>query len=78
MDLICDWAMAAVGLDAEVPQLVSASPNATAAGSPGAAAGARALIALGCLLMLLLAWSHSEKKSVPGGLATSGPESFRE
>lgn len=63
MDLICDWAMAAVGLDAEV-ELVSVSPNATEAESPGSSAGTRALIILTCLL--LLAWRHTEKKSVPG------------
>uniref|UniRef100_A0A674ME26 aromatase n=1 Tax=Takifugu rubripes TaxID=31033 RepID=A0A674ME26_TAKRU len=62
MDLICDWAMAAVGLDAEV--LVSVSPNATEAESPGSSAGTRALIILTCLLLLV--WSHTEKKSVPG------------
>lgn len=68
MDLICDWAMAAVGLDAEV-ELVSVSPNATEAESPGSSAGTRALIILACLLLLV--WSHTEKKSVPGECITS-------
>lgn len=67
MDLICDWAMAAVGLDAEV--LVSVSPNATEAESPGSSAGTRALIILTCLLLLV--WSHTEKKRVPGERVTS-------
>lgn len=69
MDLICNWAMAAVGLDAEVPKLVSVPLNATEAGSLGSSAGTRALIILTCLLLLV--WSHKEKKSVPGELITS-------
>lgn len=68
MDLICDWAMPAVGLDAEV-ELVSVSPNATEAESPGSSAGTRALLILTCLLLLV--WSHTEKKSVPGERLTS-------
>lgn len=67
MDLRCDLAMAAaVGLDPPVPGLVSASRNATAAGPAGSAVGTRALILLSCLLLLV--WSHTEKKRVPGGL----------
>lgn len=57
---------AAVGLDPPVPGLASASRNATAAGPAGPAAGTRALILLSCLLLLV--WSHAEKKRVPGGL----------
>lgn len=70
MDLMCDLAMAAVGLDAQVPGLVSASQNASASGSSGTSAGTRALILLICLLLLV--WSHTEKKRVPGGLIASG------
>lgn len=66
MDLMCDLVMAAVGLDAQVPVLVSTSQNATVSGSPGTSAGTRALIILTCLLLLV--WSHTEKKHVPGGL----------
>ncbi|CAF99837.1 unnamed protein product, partial [Tetraodon nigroviridis] len=66
MDLMCDLVMAAVGLDAQAPVLVSTSQNATVSGSPGTSAGTRALIILTCLLLLV--WSHTEKKHVPGGL----------
>nr|XP_043886772.1 aromatase-like [Solea senegalensis] len=44
--------------------LVSMSPNVTAAGSPGVAMATRTLLLLVCLL--LAAWSHTERKSVPG------------
>uniref|UniRef100_H3CVV9 aromatase n=1 Tax=Tetraodon nigroviridis TaxID=99883 RepID=H3CVV9_TETNG len=64
MDLMCDLVMAAVGLDAQAPVLVSTSQNATVSGSPGTSAGTRALIILTCLLLLV--WSHTEKKHVPG------------
>lgn len=74
MDLVCDLVMAAVSLDAQVPKLVSASQNATASGSPGTSAGTRALIILTCLLLLV--WSHTEKKRVPGGLVASGLSLF--
>lgn len=69
MDLICEWAMAAVGLDAEVAELVSVSTNATEAGSHGASAGTRVLIILTGLLLLV--WNQAEKTRVPGGLVTS-------
>lgn len=74
MELVCDLPMAAVGLDAQVPELVSAPQNATASGSPGTCAGTRALIILSCLLLLV--WSHTEKKHVPGGLVASGFSRF--
>lgn len=66
MDLIsaCEWAMGPVGLDAMVADLVSMSPNATAVGSPGVSVTTRTLL-LVCL-MLLVAWSHTDKKPVPG------------
>lgn len=64
--------MAAVGLDAEVAELVSVSTNATEAGSPGASG---VLIILTCLLLLV--WNHAEKTSVPGGRVTSLSKSFR-
>lgn len=66
---------AAVGLEPPVPGLVSVSRNATAAGPAGSAAGTRALILLSCLLLLV--WSHTEKKRVPGGLhSASGSTRF--
>ncbi|KAF1392628.1 hypothetical protein PFLUV_G00030040 [Perca fluviatilis] len=66
MDLIsaCERAMTPVGLGAKVADLVSMSPNATAVGSPGISMVTRTLILLGCLL--LFAWSHKDKKTVPG------------
>lgn len=66
MDLIfaCEWEMTSVDLDAVVADLVSMSPNATAVGSPGISVATTALILLICLL--LVAWSHTEKKTVPG------------
>ncbi|KAG7482778.1 cytochrome P450 aromatase [Solea senegalensis] len=66
MDLMpaCDLAMTPVGLDAMASDLVSMSPNVTAAGSPGVAMATRTLLLLVCLL--LAAWSHTERKSVPG------------
>lgn len=66
MDLIaaCDRAMTPVGLDAIVADLVSMSPNATAAGSLDISVATRALILLICLL--LITWSHTDKKTVPG------------
>ncbi|KAM9350764.1 aromatase-like [Symphorus nematophorus] len=67
MDLIsvCEQAMMTpVGLDAIVADLVSMSPNATAVGSPGISVATRTLILIVCLL--LVAWSHTDKKNVPG------------
>lgn len=66
MDLIsaCERAMTPVGLGAKVADLVSVSPNATAVGSPGISMATRTLILLVCLL--LFAWSHKDKKTVPG------------
>ncbi|XP_053178503.1 aromatase [Scomber japonicus] len=66
MDLIpaCERAMSPVGLDAIVSDLVSVSQNATAAGSPGISAATRTLLLLVCLL--LVAWSHTDKKTIPG------------
>lgn len=66
MDLIsaCEWAMTPVGLGAIEADLVSMSPNATAVGSPGISVATRTLILLVCLL--LVAWSHTDKKTVPG------------
>ncbi|NP_001290276.1 aromatase-like [Larimichthys crocea] len=66
MDLIsaCERAMNPVRLDAMVTELVSMPPNATAVGSPGISMATRTLILLVCLL--LVAWSHTDKKTVPG------------
>nr|AHZ08827.1 cytochrome P450 family 19 subfamily A polypeptide 1a [Scatophagus argus] len=66
MDLIsaCERAMTPVGLDSVVADLISMSPNATAVGSPGISVAARTLMVLTCLL--LAAWSHAEKKTIPG------------
>ncbi|XP_044209679.1 aromatase [Thunnus albacares] len=66
MDLIsaCEGALAPVGLDTIVSDLVSVSQNATVAGSMGISVSTRTLILLFCLL--LVAWSHTDKKTAPG------------
>nr|AAW72732.1 aromatase cytochrome P450 ovarian isoform [Mugil cephalus] len=66
MDLIsaCEQAVTPVALDAMVADLLSMSPNATADESPGISVATRTLILLVCLL--LVAWTHTEKKDVPG------------
>lgn len=66
MDLIssCELKMIPVGLDAVAADLVSVSPNTTSVGSPGISVATRALALLMCVL--LVAWSHTEKKTVPG------------
>ncbi|CAN9507297.1 unnamed protein product [Ophioblennius macclurei] len=66
MDLIsaCERVMTPVGLDTAAPDLVSVSPNATAAHSPGISVATSTLILLVCLL--LVAWSHTDKGGVPG------------
>uniref|UniRef100_A0A8C4NZ33 aromatase n=1 Tax=Dicentrarchus labrax TaxID=13489 RepID=A0A8C4NZ33_DICLA len=56
--------MTPVGLDTIVADLVSTSPNATAVGSPGISVATITLILLVCLL--LVAWSHTDKNTVPG------------
>ncbi|XP_035538264.1 aromatase [Morone saxatilis] len=56
--------MTPVGLDTIVADLVSMSPNATAVGSPGISVATRTLILLVCLL--LVAWSQTDKNTVPG------------
>ncbi|XP_071345146.1 aromatase [Trachinotus anak] len=60
----CELAMTPVGLDGILVDLVSTSPNATAAQSLGISVATRSLILLVCLL--LVAWSHTDKKAVPG------------
>ncbi|GAA6218865.1 cytochrome P450 aromatase [Lates japonicus] len=60
----CDLAMTPVGLETVLADLVSMSPNASAAGSPGISVATRTLMLLVCLL--LVAWSHTDKKTVPG------------
>ncbi|XP_056239227.1 aromatase [Seriola aureovittata] len=60
----CELAMTPVGLDGILADLVSMSPNATAVQSPGVSVATRTLILLVCLL--LVAWSHTDKKTVPG------------
>lgn len=71
MDLIfaCEQAMTPVRLDAVVADLVSMSPNTTAVASPGISVATRTLILLVCLL--LVAWSQTEKKTVPGRFISS-------
>uniref|UniRef100_A0A3B5A0G9 aromatase n=1 Tax=Stegastes partitus TaxID=144197 RepID=A0A3B5A0G9_9TELE len=66
MDLIsgCERTMTPLGLDAVMADLVSMSPNATAAQSPGISMATRTLILLVCVLVA--AWSHTDKKTVPG------------
>nr|AAV91178.1 cytochrome P450 aromatase [Cromileptes altivelis] len=66
MDLIsaCERAMTPVGLDDMVADLATMSPNTTAVGSPGISVATRLLILLICVL--LAAWSHTDKKTVPG------------
>ncbi|KAM8894429.1 aromatase [Spinachia spinachia] len=66
MDLIpaCERTMTPVSLETIVGDLVSASPNATAVGSPGISVATRTLILLVCLL--LAAWNHTDKKTAPG------------
>ncbi len=66
MDVIsaCERAMTPVGLDTMVVDLVvSLSSNSTAVGSPAA------LMLL--VFLLLVAWGHTDKKTVPGKF-TSG------
>ncbi|KAJ4947305.1 hypothetical protein JOQ06_009341 [Pogonophryne albipinna] len=66
MDLIpaCEWALIPVGFDTIVEDLVSMSSNVTAVRSPGISVATRTLILLICLL--LAAWSHADKNTVPG------------
>ncbi|XP_041666600.1 aromatase [Cheilinus undulatus] len=66
MDLIsaCERAMSPVGLDLEVTDLVYMTRNATSVASQGISTATRTLILLFCVL--LAAWSHTDKKSVPG------------
>lgn len=60
----CDLAMTPVDLETVLADLVSMSPNATAAGSSGISVATRTLMLFVCLL--LVAWSHTDKKTVPG------------
>nr|AAR37048.1 cytochrome P450 aromatase CYP19a [Halichoeres tenuispinis] len=66
MDLIsaCERTMSPVGLDAEVGDLGYMSQNATVVVLQGVSTATRTLVLLFCVL--LAAWSHTEKKSVPG------------
>lgn len=66
MDLIpaCEWALIPVGFDTIVEDLVSISSNVTAVRSPGISVATSTLILLICLL--LAAWSHADKNTVPG------------
>ncbi|KAM9765104.1 aromatase [Menidia menidia] len=61
---LCERAMAPFCMDAVVGNLVSVSPNATGGQSPGISATTRTLLVFVCLL--LVAWSHRDKRSVPG------------
>ncbi|KAM7405883.1 hypothetical protein PAMP_000300 [Pampus punctatissimus] len=56
--------MTPVGLDTLVSDMVSVSQNATVARSPGIAVATGTLLLLVCLL--LVAWSHTDKNTVPG------------
>ncbi|XP_037546352.1 aromatase [Nematolebias whitei] len=65
MDLIsCDRAMIPVGFGGAVSDLVSVSSNTTESQSSGIAMATRTLLLLVCLL--LVAWSHTDKKTIPG------------
>ncbi|XP_024151783.1 aromatase [Oryzias melastigma] len=64
MDLICDRAMASSCLDSVVTELVSMAPNTTVDLSSGIPVATRSLILLVCLLLMV--WSHTEKKTIPG------------
>ncbi|KAK5609488.1 hypothetical protein CRENBAI_007998 [Crenichthys baileyi] len=66
MDLIssCSETMTPVDLDGVVADLVSISSNTTVSLSPEIPIATRTLILLVCLLVV--AWSHTEKKTVPG------------
>lgn len=66
MDLIssCSATMTPVDLDGVVADLVSISSNTTVSLSPAIPIATRTLIVLVCLLVV--AWSHTEKKAVPG------------
>ncbi|KAF7212937.1 aromatase [Nothobranchius furzeri] len=66
MDLIsgCGRTMTPVGFDDAVANLVSMSSNSTENPSPGIPMATRTLLVLVCLL--LVAWSHTDKKTVPG------------
>lgn len=57
----CEQAMSPVGLDAVVADL---SVTSNAIQSHGISMATRTLILLVCLL--LVAWSHTDKKTVPG------------
>lgn len=60
----CGGTMSTVDMDGAVTDLVSISLNATAHLSPGIPIATRTLILLVCLLVV--AWSHTEKNTVPG------------
>ncbi|XP_028258638.1 aromatase [Parambassis ranga] len=60
----CGWVMTPLGLDATGKSLVSMSPNATVVHSSAVSMATRTLILLVCLL--LVAWSHTDKRTVPG------------
>ncbi|NP_001316290.1 aromatase [Kryptolebias marmoratus] len=65
MDLIsCDRAMTPEGFDGAVADLNSRSSNATGSRSPGVPVATRTLLLLVCLL--LVAWSHTDRKTIPG------------
>ncbi|XP_034536644.1 aromatase [Notolabrus celidotus] len=66
MDLIsaCERTMSPVGLDAEVKDLVYMSQNATVVGLQGVSMATRTLVLL--FFVLLAAWNHKDKRSVPG------------
>ncbi|KAF6732688.1 Aromatase [Oryzias melastigma] len=64
MDLICDRSMASSCLDSVVTELVSMAPNTTVDLSSGIPVATRSLILLVCLLLMV--WSHTEKKTIPG------------
>lgn len=66
MDLIsaCERTMSPVALNTEVGDLGYMSQNATVVVLQGVSTATRTLVLLFCVL--LAAWSHTEKKSVPG------------
>lgn len=70
MDRIsCCQTMTPVGFEGAVVDLVHTSTNASEVQSPGVPMATRTLLLLVCLL--LAAWSHAEKKTVPGRFSFS-------
>lgn len=63
----CDLPLTPVGLDGILTDVVSASANATAVQPLAVSVATRTLILLVCLLLVV--WSHTDRKTVPGELS---------